>query len=148
MAGAIPLITLTLWFVLAVDGIGEFPPVWGPSVVLLAAGLAYAFCELVGFRAAPLEHTGRPPAEIEADSWRRFTASTFVRLAACEAAFLVSMPLAFVINSFWIVLIGAALALPLFYYEAWPGVRNQQRFAASLEAGGVPSYLTGRVQDY
>ncbi len=148
LVAAIPLMTLTLWFVLAVDGIGEFPPVWAPSVVLLAAALAYAFCELIGFRAAPLEHTGRPPAEIEAESWRRFTTSTFVRSAACDAVFLVSVSLAFVIESYWLVLIGAALALPLFYYEAWPDARNRQRFAASLEAGAVPSYLTGQVQDH
>jgi hypothetical protein len=148
MVAAIPLMTLTLWFVLAVDGIGEFPPMWAPSIVLLAAALAYAFCELFGFRAAPLGHTGRPAAEIEAESWRRFTTSTFVRFVPCEAVFLVSIPLAFVVESFWVVLIGAALALPLFYYEAWPGTRNQQRFAASLEAGGVPSYLMGQVQDY
>jgi hypothetical protein len=134
--------------VLAVDGIGEFPPMWAPSIVLLAAALAYAFCELFGFRAAPLEHTGRPATEIESESWQRFTTSTFVRFAPCEAAFLISIPLAFVVDSFWVVLLGAALALPLFYYEAWPGVRNRQRFAASLEAGGVPSYLTGRIQDY
>lgn len=148
MAAAIPLITLTLWFVLAVDGIGDFPPLWAPSVVLLAAALAYAFCELIGFRAAPLEHTGTSPADVEADSWRRFTSSTFVRFAVCEAVFMISIALAFVSDSFWVVLIGAALALPLFYYEAWPDTRNRQRFAASLEAGGIPSYLTGRVQDY
>ncbi|TDD30273.1 hypothetical protein E1218_01565 [Kribbella turkmenica] len=148
MAAAIPLITLALWFVLAADGIGDFPPLWAPSVVLLAAAVAYAFCELAGFRSAPEEHTGRPAAEIGASSWQRFTASTFLRFAVCEASFLVSIPLAFVIDSFWVVLIGAALALPLFFYEVWPGARNQQRFAASLEARGVPSYLTGRVQDY
>jgi hypothetical protein len=148
LVGAIPLITLTMWFVLAADGIGDFPPTWAPSLVLLAAALAYAFCELAGFRTPPLQHSDRPPAEIEADSWRRFTTSTFLRFAVCEAVFLISMPLAFLVDSFWVVLIGAVVAVPLFFWEVWPGARNQQRFAAALEAGGVPSYLTGRVQDY
>jgi hypothetical protein len=148
LGGAIPLLTLALWFVLAVDGIGEFPPLWAPSIVLVAAALAYGFCELVGFRTPPLEYTGKPAGDVEADSWRRFTTSTFLRFAVCEAVFMVSIPLAFVVDSFWVVLLGAVLALPLFAYEVWPGVHNQQRFAASLEARGVPSYLTGRAQDY
>ncbi|MEU4601619.1 hypothetical protein AB0F43_01445 [Kribbella sp. NPDC023972] len=142
LLAAIPLITLAMWFVLAVDGIGDFPPTWAPSFVLLAAALAYAVCELVGFRTSPLQHSDRSPAEVGMDSWRRFTASTFVRFAACEAVFLISLPLAFVVESFWVILTGAALAIPLFLWEVWPGVRNQQRFAAALEAGGVPSYLT------
>ena len=148
MLGAIPLITLTLWFVLAADGIGAFPPTWAPSVVLLAAALAYAFCELAGFKTPPLQHSDQPPAEVEAASWRRFTASTFLRFAVCEAVFLISMPIAFVVDSFWVVLIGAVLGVPLVFWEVWPGVRNQQRFAAALESGGVPSYLTGRLQDH
>jgi hypothetical protein len=148
MLGAIPLITLTLWFVLAADGIGDFPPTWAPSVVLLAAALAYAFCELVGFKTAPLQHSSRTPAELEAASWQRFTSSTFVRFAVCEAVFLISMPIAFVVDSFWVTLIGAVVAVPLVFWEVWPGARNQQRFAAALESGGVPSYLTGRAQDY
>ncbi|WP_350276950.1 hypothetical protein [Kribbella sp. HUAS MG21] len=147
MAAAIPLITLVLWFVLAVDGIGEFPASWPPLVVLAAAVGAYSICELIGFRTPPLEYSNRPAAEIQADSWRRFTASTFTRFAVCEAVFMISVALAFVAQSFWVVLIGAVLALPLFFWEAWPGDRNQRRFAAALEARGVPSYLTGRLQD-
>lgn len=147
MAGAIPLITVALWFVLAVDGLGEFPATWAPLAVLAAAVGAYSFCELAGFRTPPLEHSGRPATEVEAEAWRRFTSSTFVRFAICESVFLVSVALAFVVQSFWVVLVGAVLALPLFFWEVWPGQRNQQRFAASLEARGVPSYLTGRLQD-
>ncbi|MGW7679896.1 hypothetical protein ACWGID_04100 [Kribbella sp. NPDC054772] len=147
MAGAIPMITLVLWFVLATDGTGEFPATWAPLVVLAAAAAAYTFCELAGFRTPALEHSGRPAAEIEAESWRRFTASTFTRFALCEGVFLVSVALAFVVQSFWVVLIGAVLALPLALLEVWPSARNQQRFAASLESRGVPSYLGGRLQD-
>ncbi|MFF0340755.1 hypothetical protein [Kribbella sp. NPDC004875] len=150
MAGAIPMITLVLWFVLATDGIGEFPATWAPLVVLAAAAAAYSFCELAGFRTPALEHSAhsaRSAAEIEAESWRRFTASTFTRFAVCEGVFLVSVALAFVVQSFWVVLIGAVLALPLFFLEVWPNARNQQRFAASLESRGVPSYLGGRLQD-
>lgn len=148
LLGAIPVMTLALWFVLAADGIGDLPPTWAPSIVLLAAALAYAFCELAGFRTPPLAHSDRQPEDVGFESWRRFTASTFVRFAVCEAVFLVSIPLAFVADSFWVVLIGAVVAMPLVFWEVWPGTRNQQRFAASLEAGGIPSYLTGRVQDY
>ncbi|MFI7060855.1 hypothetical protein ACIBL3_07730 [Kribbella sp. NPDC050124] len=142
MLAAIPMITLVLWYVLAVDGIGDFPPTWAPSFVLLAAALAYAFCELIGFRTSPLKISDRSQAEVATESWQRFTASTFLRFAACEAVFLISIPLAFVVDSFWLVLIGAALAIPLFLWEVWPGARNQQRFAAALESGGVSSYLT------
>jgi hypothetical protein len=60
---------------------------------------------------------------------------------------MISVALAFVAQSFWVVLVGAALALPLFLLEAWPGDRNQRRFAAALESGGTPSYLMGRLQD-
>ena len=144
---AIPLIALVLWFVLAADGIGPFPPVWAPLVVLAAAVGAYSVCELIGFRGEPLEHGGRP-AEVEAESWRRFTSSTFVRFAVCEAVFLLSLPIAFVADSYWVVLIGAVLAIPLVALEVLPGTRNQQRFAAALESRGVPSYLSGRPQDY
>jgi hypothetical protein len=147
LIGAIPVMTLALWFVLAVDGIGDFPPTWAPSILALAAALAYAFCELAGFRAAPLAHSDRQPEDVGSESWRRFTTSTFVRFVACEAVFLISVPIAFVVDSFWVVLIGAVLAMPLVFWEVWPGARNQQRFAASLEAGGVPSYLTEQVQD-
>jgi hypothetical protein len=148
MASAMPVITLVLWFVLAADGIGDFPASWAPLVVLAVAVGAYSICELVGFRTPPLDGSvARSAAEIEADSWRRFTTSTFTRFAVCEAVFLVSVALAFVVESFWVVLIGLALALPLFLLEAWPGVRNQRRFAAALESRGVPSYLGGRLQD-
>jgi hypothetical protein len=115
--------------------------------VLAVAVGAYSICELVGFRTPPLEYSARSAAEIEADSWQRFTTSTFTRFAMCEAVFLVSVALAFVVESFWVVLIGLVLALPLFLLEAWPGVRNQRRFAAALESRGVPSYLSGRLQD-
>ncbi|WP_427894407.1 hypothetical protein ACQHIV_14085 [Kribbella sp. GL6] len=148
MGAAIPLITIVLWFVLATDGIGGFPAVWAPVVVLAVAGASYAFCELVGFRTLPLEYSNRSAAEVERESWQRFTASTFTRFAVCEGAFLVSVALAFVVQSFWVVLIGAVVALPLFFLEAWPGERNQRRFATALESRGIPSYLTGgRLQD-
>ncbi|TCC50009.1 hypothetical protein E0H75_17085 [Kribbella capetownensis] len=147
MLAAIPVITLVVWVTLAADGVGEFPPTWAPLVVLVAAALAYAFCELAGFRAPALEYSARPAAEIEAESWRRFTQSTFTRFAVCEGVFMLSIALAFVVDSFWVVLVGAVLALPLVAWEVWPGPRDQQRFAASLEARGTPSYLTGRLQD-
>lgn len=147
MAGAIPIMTLVLWFVLGTDGIGAFPKSWPPLVVLAVAVGAYSFCELIGFRTPPIEHSNRPAVEVQADAWRRFTASTYTRFAVCEGVFLVSVALAFVAESFWVVLIGAVLALPLFFWEAWPGERNQRRFAAALESGGVPSYLMGRPHD-
>ncbi|MFD7156993.1 hypothetical protein ACFV9C_20510 [Kribbella sp. NPDC059898] len=148
IAGAIPMMTLVLWFVLAADGIGDFPVVWAPIAVLAVAGAAYAFCELAGFRTPALEYSDRSAADVERASWARFTASTFTRIALCEAPFMVSVALAFVVQSFWVVLIGAVAALPLFLLEAWPGERNQRRFAAALESRGIPSYLVGgRLQD-
>ncbi|GAA1610408.1 hypothetical protein GCM10009789_75940 [Kribbella sancticallisti] len=147
MLAAIPLITLVMWFVLAVDGIGDFPPTWAPLLILAAAAGAYSLCELAGFRTAPLQPGGRP-ADVERLSWQRFTSSTFVRFAVCEAVFLLSLPLAFIVDSFWVILVGAVLAMPLLAWEVWPGVRNTQRFAASLESAGHPSYLLGRPQDY
>ncbi|HEY3508038.1 MULTISPECIES: hypothetical protein [Kribbella] len=148
MAAAIPLITIVLWFVLATDGIGDFPATWAPIAVLAVAGASYALCELVGFRTPPLEYSDRSAADVARESWGRFTASTFTRFALCEAAFLVAVALAFVVQSFWVVLIGAVVALPLFFLEAWPGERNQRRFATALESRGIPSYLVGsRLQD-
>lgn len=143
---AIPLITLAMYFALVTDGLGPFPAAWAPLAVLAAAAAAYSLAELIGFRTVPLEHGGQP-ADVQAESWRRFTSSTFLRFAICEAVFLLSIPLAFVVDSFWVVLVGAALAIPLVAYEVLPGRRNQERFAASLEARGVPSYLLGRPQD-
>ncbi len=147
MIAAIPMITLVMWFVLAGDGIGDFPGGWAPLVVVALAVAAYSFCELAGFRALALPPGGQP-AEIERESWQKFTSSTFVRFALCEAVFLVSIAIAFVVDSYWIVLIGAVLALPLVAWEVWPSRRNQQRFAAALESAGHPSYLLGRPQDY
>ncbi len=146
MLMAIPLMTLALYFALVTDGVGPFPAVWAPLVLVAAAVAAYSLVELIGFRTVPLEHGGRP-ADVQAESWRRFNSSTFLRFAICEAVFLLSIPLAFIVDSFWVVLIGAVLAIPLVAYEVLPGQRNQQRFAASLEARGVPSYLLGRPQD-
>ncbi len=143
---AVPMMTFALWFVHAADGLGDFPAAQLALVPLALAVGAYSFCELVGFRAAPLP-PGGDPAQVESQSWLAFTKSTFVRFAICDAAFLVTVPLSFIADSFWLVLIGAILALPLIAWEAWPGLRNQQRFAASLEAGGHPSYLTGRPMD-
>ncbi|WP_410787632.1 hypothetical protein [Kribbella sp. C-35] len=147
MAGAIPLMTLVLWFVLATEGIGEFPKGWPTLAVLAAAVGAYSICELIGFRTPPLEYSNRPAAEVQTDSWLRFTSSTFTRFGLCEGVFMISVALSFVAASFWVVLLGAILSLPLILWEAWPGERNQRRFAAALESGGVPSYLTGRLQD-
>ncbi|TDU86864.1 hypothetical protein EV138_0380 [Kribbella voronezhensis] len=147
MMAAIPMITVVMWFVLAGDGIGDFPGGWAPILVVALAVGAYSFCELAGFR-APAVPPGGQPAEVEKQSWQRFTSSTFVRFALSEAVFLVSITIAFVVDSYWIVLVGAVLALPLVAWEAWPGRRNQQRFAAALEAAGHPSYLLGRPQDY
>ncbi|MGC4942772.1 hypothetical protein [Kribbella sp. DT2] len=142
----IPLIVLVLWLVLAEDGFGPFPSAWALLVVVALAAAAYSFCEVLGFRTVPLAYGGRP-ADVEAESWRRFTSSTFVRFAVCEAALLLSIALAFVVDSFWVVLLGAVLAVALILLEALPTTRNQQRFATSLEAGGAPSYLLGRAQD-
>jgi hypothetical protein len=148
MAAAIPLVTVVLWFVLAADeGLGEFPASWPPVVVLAAAAGAYTVCEFVGFRTPPLEFSNRPATDIATESWRRFTASTFTRFAVCEAVFLLAVALSFVADSYWVTLVGAVLALPLFFWEAWPGERNISRFAAALEANGAPSYLTGPYQD-
>ncbi|WP_133800219.1 hypothetical protein [Kribbella caucasensis] len=147
MVLSVPLMTFTLYFVLVTDdGFGDFPATWALAILALAVG-AYAFCEYVGFRTAPLEHGGEPH-EVEAASWMRFTTSTFVRFAVCEAVFLISVPLGIITQSFWIVLVGAALGLALLTWEVWPGPRNQRRFAAALEARGVPSYLPGRPQDH
>ena len=145
---SVPLMTFVLYFVLVTDddGFGDFPASWALGVLALGVG-AYGFCEYVGFRAAPLQHGGQPE-EVEVASWMRFTTSTFVRLAVCEAVFLVSVPLAFITESFWIVLVGAVLGLALLGWEAWPGPRNQRRFATALEAQGAPSHLTGRPQDH
>lgn len=144
---AIPMITAVMWFVLATDGIGDFPRGPTPILIVVVAGGAYAFCELVGFR-TPALPPGGEPADLEKQSWQRFTSSTFVRFAICEAVFLVAIATAFVVDSYWIILIGAVLALPLVAWEAWPGRRNQLRFAAALESGGHSSYLLGRPQDY
>jgi hypothetical protein len=146
MLMGIPLIVLVLWLMLAEDGFGPFPSAWALLVVLALAVGAYSFCEVLGFRTAPLEYGGRP-ADVEAESWRRFTSSTFVRFAVCEAALLLSVALAFVVDSFWVVLVGAVLTVALIVLEVLPTPRNQQRFATSLEAGGAPSYLLGRAQD-
>ena len=141
---AIPMITLVMWFVLATDGLGDFPRGWAPILILAIAAGAYTLCELVGFR-TPALPAGGQPADVEKQAWQRFTSSTFVRFAICEAVFLVSIAIAFVVESYWITLIGAVLALPLVAWEAWPGARNQQRFATALESGGHPSYQIGRA---
>jgi hypothetical protein len=144
---SVPVVTLALYYVLVTDdGFGDFPETWALAVLAAAVG-AYAFCEYVGFRTAPLEPGGQPE-EVETASWLRFTTSTFVRFAVCEAVFLVSVPLAFITQSFWIVLVGAVLGLALLAWEVWPGPRNQRRFATALEARGAPSYLPGRPQDH
>ena len=147
MLAMIPMLSLVMWFVLPTDGIGDLPRGWAPILIVALAVGAYTFCELVGFRTTPLPPGGQP-ADLEKQSWQQFTSSTFVRFAICEAVFLVSIAIAFVVSSYWIILIGAVLALPLVAWEAWPGRRTQLRFAAALESAGHPSYLLGRPQDY
>lgn len=143
----VPMIALVLWFVIGrVHGLGEFPASWTALVPLALAVGAYSFCELVGFRAQPIQPGGRP-AEVENQSWLAFNKSAFLRFVACDAVFMVTIPIAFVVSSYWPVLVGAALALPLIGWEAWPSKRNLQRFAAALESGGHPSYLLGRPMD-
>jgi hypothetical protein len=110
------------------------------------AAAAYSYCEVAGFRAKALQYGGEP-AEVENKSWLAFNQSGFVRFVFCEAVFLVTIPVAFVVDSYWPVLIGAVLSLPLIAWECWPSVRNRTRYAASLEAAGAPSYLLGRPQD-
>lgn len=140
LVGAVPMITLVCWFVLAADGLGEFPAAWSLVAVAAVAGGAYAVSELAGFRVAPLAVGGDPSAVGQA-SYRSFVGSTYLRWAVCEAAFLVGVTLGFVTASLWPVLLGAALALPLMWWQAWPDQRNQARFATALERGGAKSYL-------
>jgi hypothetical protein len=101
----------------------------------------------VGFRAAPVQPGSGTPAQVENQSWLAFNRSTLMRFLVCEAVFMASISIAFVATSYWPVLIGAALALALIGWEAWPTQRNLQRFAAALESGGHPSYLLGRPMD-
>ena len=139
-------IAVALWTAIGTGELGDLPSSWALLVVLAAAVVAYAFCELFGFRAKPLDQAG-DPAEVAEQSWQRFVNSTHVRMMICDVTFLITIPLGFIVQSFWVVLLGLVLALPLGFWEAWPGPRNQQRFAAALESRGVPSYLTGRLQD-
>lgn len=142
----VPLMTMVVWFVLAADGIGDFPASWAALLPFALAIGAYAYCEFVGFRATPVQPGGKA-VDVETQSWIAFNRSTIVRFAVCEAVFMVTVTISFLVSSFWPVLIGAALALALIAWECWPGQRNLQRFAAALEAGGHPSYLTGRPMD-
>jgi hypothetical protein len=142
----IPFITVAMWFVLTDDGLGELPGGWEPIVVAALAAGAYSYCELVGFRTQPLGPGGTPDA-IEKQSWQRFNVSTLLRFAVCESVFFVGIALGLVAQSYWLVLLGSVLTLALVGWEAWPSLRNQRRFAASLEAAGHPSYLLGRAQD-
>jgi hypothetical protein len=137
---AVPMMCVVAWFVLASDGVGDYPDTWVPLAVGAAAVAAYAFCELVGFRAAPLTPQD-DQASVARTSFQRFTASTFVRFAVCEVVFLIGFALGFAVQSFWPVLVGAAFALPLLLWEAWPGARNRGRFADSLERNGISSGL-------
>jgi hypothetical protein len=143
----IPMTALVVWFVLGrIHGLGEFPASWTALVPLALAVGAYSFCELVGFRATPVQ-PGGTPAQVENQSWLAFNKSTLMRFLVCEAVFFASISIAFVATNYWPVLIGAALALALIGWEAWPTQRNLQRFAAALESGGHPSYLLGRPMD-
>ncbi len=137
---AVPMMCVVAWFVLATDGLGEYPDTWVPLTVGAAAVAAYTFCELAGFRTAPLTPQD-DQASIARTSVQRFTTSTFVRFAVCEAVFLIGFALGFAVQSFWPVLVGAVFALPLLFWEAWPGARNRGRFADSLERSGIPSGL-------
>jgi hypothetical protein len=144
--GPIPLIALALWFVLADDGAGDLPAAWALLLPVLFAAGSLTYCELAGFRAKPLA-PGGTAAEVESESWRLFNTSTIRRYVAADLAFLVTIPIGFVVDSVWPILLGTALSLPLVAWETWPGTRNRKRFAATLEAGGHPSYLLGRPAD-
>ena len=124
------------------------PARWPPLRAPRRRGRRYSFCELAGFRTpASRAALQRSAAEIEAESWRRFTASTFIRFAVCEAVFLISDPAR--------VRRPELLGRParrgdrspaVLLGGAGPGERNQRRFAAALESAGIPSYLTGPPQ--
>jgi ABC-type phosphate/phosphonate transport system permease subunit len=139
-------IAVALWTAIGTGELGDPPPSWALLAVAVAAVVAYAICELFGFRTKPLDQVGEP-AEVADSSWQRFANSTHVRLMICDVTFLITIPLGFIVQSFWVVLLGLILALPLGVWEAWPGTRNQRRFAAALESRGVPSYLSGRLRD-
>lgn len=144
----IPLLAITLWFVLAANGAGELPASWALLVPLALAVGSYSYCELAGFRAQPLQsQPGTEAAKIENKSWLLFNSSVIRRYVACDLAFLATIPIGFVVDSVWPVLLGAVLSLPLVAWECWPGLRNRKRFAAALESGGHPSYLAGRPLD-
>lgn len=142
----VPAIAGALWFAFADIGLGHRPETWSLLVPVVLAAAAYAYCEVAGFRAQPLPYGG-DPAEVENRSWQAFNRAGFVRFVLCEAVFMVTIPIAFVVDSYWPILVGALLAVPLIAWECWPSLRNRRRFAASLEAGGAPSYLLGRTQD-
>jgi hypothetical protein len=140
LLGSVPMITLVCWFVLAADGLGDFPAAWSLVAVAVVAGGAYAVSEFAGFR-APALPPGGDPAAIGQASFQRFVTSSYLRWAVCESVFMVGVALGFAVDSVWPVLLGAVLALPLLWWEAWPDQRNQARFAAALERGGARSYL-------
>jgi hypothetical protein len=138
----IPIFAVILWFALAENGAGDLPSSWALLLPLLFAVGAASYCELAGFRARPLPPGGEAAA-IENESWLLFNKSVIQRYVACDAAFLASIPIGFVVDSVWPILLGAALSLPMVAWQCWPGRRNRKRFAAGLEAGGHPSYLLG-----
>lgn len=149
MISVVPVMCLVGWFVLADDGLGDYPDTWVPLAVGVLAVAAYSFCELAGFRTEPLQPSTAEPADVGGRSYQRFVASSYVRFAICESVFLLSFVLGFTVDSFWPVLVGTVFTIPLLVWEVWPGARNRRRFATSLEGAGAPSYLedyaTGRI---
>lgn len=137
--GAVPVMMLALWFVLGADGLGDYPDRWIPLALGAIAVSAYGLCEVV-IRPAPLGPEG-DPEQVRTRSRQQFVSAGFVRLAICEPVFLFGIALGFVADSYWPVLIGGVLVLPLMWWEVWPGPRNKARFAAALERGGHRSYL-------
>ena len=119
---------------------GEYPDRWIPLVLGAVAVAAYGICELL-LKPAPLRAQDDVDQVGRASS-QRFASALFARFAVCEPVFLLGVALAFVAESYWPVLIGAVLAVPLLWWEAWPGPSTRRRFAAALERGGHRSSLT------
>lgn len=108
------------------------PPAWAVGVVLAVFGAALALVHLQAGRIRPL-----PPGSGSAEGWTVVRTAHLVRMTVLEAPALAALVIAFLVGSWWVYAVGAAVSLVALAALALPRPPVLARYEAALNAGGA-----------
>lgn len=143
LMGALVMIAVVTFPVLAADGLGPVLPVALGAQV--AAGLVvHVLLETIGYRLRPVA-PGAAPEAAEQHSVAQYQQWMILRFALSEAIAILSLAAAFVVGAYTVYLGGMVVSLVLLALHVWPGERTVGKSITALERSGGRSNLRQRL---